>query len=224
MQEQVEDLLAGVEEVGGSSSGHVSHSSSSSKSNSNYNIIDVIAFYILGVGISSFSVILFRMKIIKAKIHSRHLMRMLSNKDEAWKYKNVQKQVEKAYFIIQKAWTEQNINQAKEYLDKELFENFQSKIEWMQIRREKNILKKISLIDASPILINDRKNDEKDYVWYYIRGSMIDYTINIDTMEKVDGRKFKTRFTEYWKFIRKDNDKWVLCKILQEDEKEQIFI
>lgn len=108
-------------------------------------------------------------------------------------------------------------------MDQDLYDNFQSKIEWMQIRKEKNVLKKISLLDAIPISINDEEDDSKDYIWYYIKGSMIDYTINIETKEVVEGQNTKTSFIEYWKFIRKDDCKWVLCEILQEDEKDKII-
>ena len=51
---------------------------------------------------------------------------------------------------------------------------------------------------------------------------MIDYTIDLDSQKITEGNKFKSSFTEYWKFVRKDNDKWVLAEILQSDEKDKI--
>ena len=201
---------------GSSASGGTSHSSSSHKESDNSNANPIVTiFFIL---ISGFSGIIFKVKIIKSKIHSKQLMKILDNKDEAWKYKNVQQQVEKAYFILQKAWTDQELDKAREYMSKSLYDRFQSKLEWMQIKKQKNILKKISLIDAVPISINDDEDDSKDYIWYYIKGSMVDYTIDVDTKEIVDGKNAKTRFIEYWKFCRKDKSKWILCEILQEDE------
>lgn len=209
---------------GSSSSGGTSHyHGSNNSSNVNRNPIVKIINYIFFIIIACFSGIIFKIKIINAKIKSKKLMRILDNKDAAWKYKNVQQQVEKAYFILQKAWTNQEMDKAREYIDKSLYNNFQSKLEWMQIRRQKNILNKISLIDAVPILVNDDEDDSKDYIWYYIKGSMIDYTVDIDTKKIVDGQNIKTRFIEYWKFCRKDKNSWVLCEILQEDEKNKII-
>lgn len=210
---------------GSSSSSGTSHyhSSHTGSNNGNSSPIESIISFIIFIIFTGFSGIIFKAKIIKSKIHSKQLMKILDDKDEAWKYENVQKQVEKAYFILQKAWTNQELNKAKEYISKKLYDRYQSKIEWMQIRNQKNILKKISLIDASPISINDDEDDSKDYIWYYIEGSMIDYTINVDTKEIVDGENIKTRFIEYWKFGREDKGKWVLCEILQEDEKDQII-
>ena len=40
-------------------------------------------------------------------------------------------QAEKTYFILQKAWTKNEINLAKDYLTKELYENYKSKLQWM---------------------------------------------------------------------------------------------
>lgn len=210
---------------GSSSSSGTSHyhSSHTGSNNGSSNPIESIIAFIIFIIFTGFSGIIFKVKIIKAKIHSKQLMKILDDKDDAWKYENVQKQVEKAYFILQKAWTNQELDKAKEYISKKLYDRYQSKIEWMQIRNQKNILKKITLIDASPISINDDEDDSKDYIWYYIEGSMIDYTINIDTKEIVDGENIKTRFIEYWKFCREDKSKWVLCEILQENEKGQII-
>lgn len=210
-------------ETSGGTTSH-SHSSYNGNNNSSKNPIITILRYIIFAIIAGFSGIMFRIKIIKAKIHSKRLMSLLDNKDEAWKYRNIQEQVEKAYFIIQNAWTEQNINKAIEYMDEKLYENFRSKLEWMEIRKQKNVLKKISLIDAIPIAINDNEDDSKDYIWYYIRGSMVDYTIDVDTQKIVAGSKLKTRFTEYWKFTRKDNGRWILFEILQEDESDKISL
>lgn len=39
--------------------------------------------------------------------------------------------VEKAYFVLQKAWKKNEINLAKDYLTKELYENYKSKLQWM---------------------------------------------------------------------------------------------
>lgn len=206
---------------GGSSSGSPTHSGTNSNSTSSNPIARILNYIIFGF-ITFFSAILFRIKLMKAKRNSKKLMNLLDNKDDAWKYKNIQKQVEESYFVIQNAWTNQDMASAKDYMEKGLYENFNSKIEWMQLRNEKNVLKKISLKEAMPVSIYDDENDQKDFVWYYINGNMIDYTININTNELMKGNEFKKSFVEYWKYVRKEDTKWVLAEILQEDEKDRI--
>ena len=92
----------------------------------------------------------------------------------------------------------------------------------MEIGNKRNVLKKIRLINLRPISIHDDKNDDKDLVWFYINGSMIDYMIDTRTNENIDGNSsFSKPFVEFWQFTRK-GDKWVLSKILQSNESDKI--
>ncbi|HCJ31441.1 MAG TPA: hypothetical protein DHV70_00870 [Firmicutes bacterium] len=52
-------------------------------------------------------------------------------KDKKLNYKELVMQAEKTYFVLQKAWTKNEINLAKEYFTKELYENYKSKLQWM---------------------------------------------------------------------------------------------
>ena len=74
---------------------------------------------------------------------------------------------------------------------------------------------------ALPVAVHDDPDNSRDYIWFYIKGKMIDYTINTNTQMKISGNTFPTAFVEYWQFTRKGNS-WVLHKILQKDEEDQI--
>ena len=52
-------------------------------------------------------------------------------KDKRLNYKELVMQAEKTYFVLQKAWTKNEINLAKDYLTKELYENYKSKLQWV---------------------------------------------------------------------------------------------
>lgn len=215
---------------GGSSSGGSSSSSSSSsgshshaQSNSNSNPIVTIFQYIMFSIVAGFSAIVFRFRLKKAKRNSKKLMDLLDDKDAMWKYKKIQKQVETAYYKIQKAWGDQDMTQAKDWIEEEYYQTLQTKIEWMKIRNQKNVLKKISLLEAIPVSVQDDPDNTKDCVWYYIRGSMIDYTVDTTTNLIVEGKNAKTIFVEYWKFVRDEEAaRWKLAQILQADEKDKI--
>lgn len=92
-----------------------------------------------------------------------------------------------------------------------------------KVKNEKNILKKIKLLEASPISIYDDEDDTKDYVWYFIKGRMIDYTINTKTNLIIDSKNTKSTFIEYWKFVRTKDNRWVLSKILQKEDQNKIL-
>ena len=52
-------------------------------------------------------------------------------KDKKLNYKELVMQAEKTYIVLQKAWTKNEINLAKDYLTKELYENYKSKLQWV---------------------------------------------------------------------------------------------
>lgn len=214
--------------ISSSSSGSSSTSSSSSRhikrhnhNDSTQNTIASFLGHLSILLIVGSSVIVFEIKLINRKRHSKKIMRLLSNKDHTWKYKNIQKRVVDTYYNLQKAWTNQNLKIAKDYISPELYDMYEIRIEWMKMRKQKNILKKIKLKKVVPIQLNDDKDDSKDYIWYYIKGQMIDYTINVSTLEIVSGDTVKSTFVEYWKF-GKSNNKWVLKQIIQKKDQDKI--
>ena len=91
----------------------------------------------------------------------------------------------------------------------------------MKFKNQKNVLKNVRLLKALPVALHDDPDNSRDYIWFYIKGNMIDYTIDTNTEQIIDGSKFPASFVEYWQFTRKGND-WVLNKILQDDEEDQI--
>ena len=133
---------------GGSSGSHTSSHSSSSSNDPLSRIFGILTFVI----VSSSSIIVMRVKITKYRYNARK-----DFKDTDWNYKELVKRVEKTYFILQKAWTKNDIKLAKGYLTKELYENYKSKLEWMELGHKKNIFKKIRLLNVYPISVSDEK-------------------------------------------------------------------
>lgn len=187
-------------------------------------IFDYFAVVIILFSTASTGAIFLYFKVIRSSINSRKYMKLISKKDVLWKYKNIEKQVIESYYVIQNAWTNMNMELAKNYMDDYLYELFRQKIEWMEIGNKRNVLKRIKLINLNPVSVIDDEDDSKDLIWFYIKGSMIDYTINTKTNEIIEGKNtiLGISFIEYWKFVRKDN-KWVLSEILQESEKDKII-
>lgn len=200
-----------------SSSGGVTNHSSSKSVNSNP-AVSVIKWALI-LMFSSSTVIIVEMRLLKAKIKTKQKMKKLN-----WNYKELKTRVEEAYFIIQKSWSKNDMYQAEEYMTKDLFENFKIKLEWMEISNKRNILKRIKLLESYPISLNDNVEDTKDKIWVYIKGKMIDYIIDTKTEEMIEGSKLNRVFVEYWLFNKNTDGKWVLSKILQEDELPNILV
>ena len=187
-------------------------------------ILDYIVMLILLFATTFIGAVIFYFKIIRSSVNSKRYIKLICKKDITWKYKNIEKQVIDTFYMVQNAWTKMNMELAKEYMDDDLYELFRQKIEWMEIGNKQNILKKIRLVNLKPVSVFDDEDNSKDLIWFYIKGSMVDYTIDTETKEIIDGKNtiFGVSFIEYWKFVRK-GDKWVLSKILQNDEKDKII-
>lgn len=206
---------------GGSNSSHHRSSRNSSSSGSSCLISDVF-FYIFFIIITFKASIILYTKVIRASVNSKRYMKILKEKDISWNYKEIENQVINAFYTIEESWTSNNLELAKEYLSDELYNQFQVKLNWMEYSKRKNILKKIKLRNLKPISVIDDEDDSKDLIWFYIKGKMIDYTINTETNEKIEGNNYSTSFVEFWKFIRTKENTWVLDKILQENEIDKI--
>ena len=213
--------------AGGASSG--SHSSSGGSSSGGHygrsgysNPISSIISYIIFIIVLFASAIILYFKVLRASFNSKRYLRLLDNKDVTWKYKNIEKRVIETFYIVQEAWTNNDIAKAKDYMDKDLYENFKTKLEWMDINNRRNVLKKIRIVNLKPVSVCDDKDDKKDLIWFYIKGKMIDYIVDTKTMSIISGDTKNKSFVEFWKFVKNADNKWVLGEILQEDESGKI--
>lgn len=167
------------------------------------------------------STIAFLYRITKRSRLSKKLMKKLKASDDSFKYKDIKSSVKESFFAIQSARTNMDMTPAKYYLSDELFENMQSKLDWMSFRNELLVLKNISFLSVLPVAVHDEPGEDKDFIWFYIMGSMSDYIINTATQLKTSGDTIPAFFMEFWQFKRKDGH-WVLNKILQKDEEDKI--
>lgn len=208
---------------GGSGGGSSSHHSGSiggygRRSDPFSSIISIGMF----LCISSAGVIVYKVRISKKKIKSVSVIKELSKNDFNWDYNEMKKDIEEAFYKIQNAWTERNQDLAKEYMSEKLYIRHRTKTEWMKVRKEKNILKNVKLLKATPISVKDRNGLEEDAVWVHIRAKAKDYIINEESGDLISGNKYKTLpFDEYWKFIR-NNKRWILDEIRQIDDVDNL--
>lgn len=211
-------LRAGGGGGGGSGGGGSSHHSGTGRQPTLFE--SIIQFFMMPFVLFSSSIV-FYVKLTKRSRKAKRLMKQMMQSDNAWKYKDISIAVKDSFMAIQTAWANMDMAPASQYMSDELYDNFQTKLNWMSYRNEKNILENIQLIHALPVAVHDDSDNSRDYIWFYIKGKMIDYIIDTSTQLKVSGNTSSASFVEYWQFIRKEN-KWVLNKILQKNESDQI--
>ena len=214
---------------GGSSGGGGGGGSSSSGGSSSHHSgnrrpaspLETLVHFITMPIIFFASSIVFYIKLSKRSRKAKRLMKQMMQGDNAWKYKEVSTDVEDAYTSIQGAWANMDMTPAKRYMSDELFDEFQTQLNWTKYKNQKHVMENIQLLKALPVAVHDDRDNSRDYVWFYIKGKMIDYTIDTNTQLVVEGNTMPASFVEYWQFVRKDG-RWVLNKILQKDEESQI--
>ena len=138
---------------GGSSSGGGSYSSHSSYYRGGRG--SGIAGMILQAGVVIFaagggSIVLIR-KARAARARSQKAMAFYAQLGDNWDYREIQKQVEETYFQVQECWRRMDVSYGAPYLSQELMEEFDSKIQWMQVRGERWVLQEIKQEDEMDI-------------------------------------------------------------------------
>ena len=163
------------------------------------------------------NILVIKVKTAGKSITTKRIILNLKRKNNMYSKEVLNRNVENIYFSLQEAWTKIDYTQVKEYITYDLYKTHKVKLGWLTVRKQQNILQKIKLLSAKPVGVQHYLDSSKDVVWFYIKGSMIDYIINSETKEVVDGSTRSKRFIEYWRFIRVD-EKWVVDKISQMDE------
>lgn len=169
------------------------------------------------VCIAGAGTIVFRYRIQKAKRKSIQAMKTFEKPGEEWNPGKMKKYVKHAYFVIQECWRRQDTSYAEQYLSKQIIQNWNTKLGWMEVNHEKPVQEQVRLLSVTPVFAFDREGEEYDKLIYLIHGSMIGYYINTDTSEIIRGKTTPEAFYEYWTFIREDG-RWVLDEIRQKDE------
>lgn len=152
--------------------------------------------------------------LIKLKSHaSAKIITRASNKDSLWDADRLKKHAEKIFYKMQRAWEDRSMGLVKKQVTVELFTDYKSILDQMLKNREKNIITFITLTEITIIGCEDFKDDSKDRYIAYIKGTMLDYTINERSKEIIQNPKRLIRpFSDTYHFVRSYND-WLLEKI-----------
>lgn len=202
---------------GGGGSSHSSTGHSGSSGSRAENIAGFLMQWILIGASAGGGTFLLLQKAKKARRKSRQAMAVFAQMGDNWDAKEIQKQVEEAYFQIQECWRRMDITYGAPYLSEELQTEFDSKIQWMKVKNEEVIQRNVRLLSAMPVCVQDEPGEEQDVLWYLIHGKMTGYYIDSTSRQVVRGNTKPEAFFEYWKFVYR-NKRWVLREIRQQNE------
>lgn len=200
----------------GSSTRHHHYSGNRSQDfiGSIFSMLGVVGVVIL---IPSIPMIVYRNRVRKKSKQTKEILETIQNTDNIWDEKDILRRAEDIYYHVQEAWTNNDTDALKPYVTPHLYEQWKTKLVWQEMRNERNVLENIKLLRSAIVGVQDYKDNNKDYCWIYIEGSMKDYTLNTETQVMTDGTKKQTSFVEYWKLLRIE-DEFYLEEILQKED------
>ena len=123
----------------GSSSGSGSHSHYYGQGGRRGGPVEMIIWWGTFICMTGAGTIVFHYGIQKAKRKSLRSMKSFEKPGEEWNPKKMKKYVKHAYFVIQECWRRQDTSYAEKYLSKNLIQNWNSKLGWMEVNHEKPV-------------------------------------------------------------------------------------
>ena len=189
-----------------------------------FSILFDLAFFLLLSIVKLIHKTIFSYWLNKKNKESQEVMEKIAEQESTWRNVFIKKQIREVFFKVQEAWMERNQDIEKVYMSQSLYEKHKLQTDEMLKKGHKNILKKIKLIESRIVEVTDCKDNSKDKFWVYIKGSMIDYTIDEKTDKIISGDKSKNeKFSEFWKFIRGLDNNWILDEIKQKDSIRNLY-
>ncbi len=206
----------------GGSRGGSSHSSTGVRSNGRGSTLGSIINLGIFMAMGSTGAIVYKFKVAKKKKECVTTIKSLADKDENWNYEKIKNDIQEVFDKVGIAWIEMDQELSRGYVSDKLFENHRMKLEWMKIRKEKNIIEGLTLLGITVLGLEDRYGIDKDVLWTKIKATSIDYTINEETNQIIKGDASRPiGYEEYWRFI-KTPERWVLDEIKQIEEIEDL--
>jgi len=124
--------------------------------------------------------------------------------------------VKQAFFVLQDAWSRQDLSGGRDYLTADLYREYEEKLARMRERGERDVIRDVGLRDSDVNFVYSRMDEEGQSFIVMIFASMYDYVVN-PAGEVVSGnRDKKLYFREFWEFVWQD-ELWKLARIHEED-------
>ena len=108
-----------------------------------------------------------------------------------------------AFFQLQKAWQDRNVDEGRAYMSPGLYESWKAQVDQMVAAHKKNMLE--NLFIQGMHIVKATHDANFDQITVRIDASAMDYEVDDQTGKEVfavGGRKADRPFTEYWTFQR----------------------
>jgi Tim44-like domain len=125
----------------------------------------------------------------------------LQAKDQNFNQQMFLDRAQAAFFALQKAWMDRNLEPARVYMSDGIYHRWKTQIDAMIAAHKKNMLD--NLVIGGVQIVKVQTDPNFDTITVRIDASAADYEVDDTTANKVIyGSRQNQNFTEYWTFIR----------------------
>jgi len=111
--------------------------------------------------------------------------------------------VQAAFFQLQKAWMDRNVDEGRAYMSSGLYQSWKAQVDQMVAAHKKNILENLYIQGLH--IVKAGHNEDFDSITVRVDASAMDYEVDDQTGKEVfavGGSKADRPFTEFWTFQR----------------------
>jgi predicted lipid-binding transport protein (Tim44 family) len=144
-------------------------------------------------------------------------------KEDIWNMHYLEQTTEKVFLAFQQAWMDRDLSSVSKMVTYNLYLTHHPELQHMKAKGEKNILEKISVDSIRIIGCKDYLDNAKDSFSAYIKGTMVDYTINEINSKVIDGSDSESKkFSDLYVFTR-DGNTWLLNQVINDPQVFEIL-
>jgi len=155
----------------------------------------------------------------KAINFTRENMRYYSETFPRWDRDYLIGRIRQVFFWLQDAWSRQDLSGANDYFTTLLGNKYQTDIQAMRARGERNMIKEPVLNTGDIEFIHSYMDEKTQHFMVMVSASLIDYTVDTSNRQISGDNGNRLYYTEFWEFVWQA-DRWVLANIYQEDALE----
>lgn len=152
-------------------------------------------------------------QIKEKKKESAQIIAQAAAEDPIWNQAEMEAFAKEMFFKMQQAWMDRDLAGVQKLISTSLYDDYKTQLDFMKKNHEKNMLECINVNQVSIISSQDYHDDSKDAFTAYIKGNIIDYTINEQTGNIIKNKdREEEDYTDTYYFIRQENN-WILNAI-----------
>lgn len=188
---------------GGSHGGHGGHGGSG----------EGWIFWIIGMALMGLYSVMVTVILLMKSSRGEKTAQLAAETDRIWDIKLMRSHSKDIFLRMQKAWMNRDIASVKSRITNDLYEDYGRQLQVMKENYEKNIIKDINITEINIISCEDYHDNSRDTFVAYIKGTILDYTINEKTGYVIKNEnKEPEEFVDTYHFVR-SNNRWLLNEI-----------